>query len=539
MPRVVTGYIPSSVYLRSSYRTKQYPTLTNDQGIKHHHMIVPTPDMVLGKGAPSLLMPSSSGSAATSSTLPTSSPYRNKYELNLQCDSPVGLYNIPQQRTSQAFSSLDDIDAMVVQQQLNSSPVTRLEAAAGNYPSLERSARKKFRNEQQQHHHPQRELPALPKTNLPPPPPRPNPDERNRSMEDLHKLEATHGRQKMQYREITDNNSNTWSGGGPYPLPPSVNRTTLLPGQTYPEPQPANGPLNLGMVASIQDVLFNTKLSGDNNNKKDFSNNVGAVSNNGADPPPLYPKQYHQVVEQRRRSLLNNHNESPAVNRKVKPLLATPPLSATSAALTSPLLSTSIATASPPLPPSNLDSSFDNSNSTTATTTPTLMNGDSGGLKYVPYRETTKPFEMSDFYKYSTKYRKSASSLKSGESESSDRSSTTSSGGSSQPPPEVPARSAAPPPPPLISSAAVISSPHAPPIPSTSSPAKLLPPPPPPKNSLNTHTSNTSLADAFSSEMLAWYNTQNTPVKSAASNSTKTSSSSSSSAAATKPATLV
>ena len=27
-PKVVQGYIPSSVYLRSSYRTKQYPTLT-------------------------------------------------------------------------------------------------------------------------------------------------------------------------------------------------------------------------------------------------------------------------------------------------------------------------------------------------------------------------------------------------------------------------------------------------------------------------------------------------------------------------------
>merc|ERR1712130_826126 len=31
---------------------------------------------------------------------------------------------------------------------------------------------------------------------------------------------------------------------------------------------------------------------------------------------------------------------------------------------------------------------------------------------FVPYRETSKPFEMSDFYKYSTKFRKtSASSL--------------------------------------------------------------------------------------------------------------------------------
>ena len=42
---------------------------------------------------------------------------RSKYEVpNLQMDSPVGLYNIPQQRTSQAFSSMDDLDAMVVAQ---------------------------------------------------------------------------------------------------------------------------------------------------------------------------------------------------------------------------------------------------------------------------------------------------------------------------------------------------------------------------------------------------------------------------------------
>ena len=45
-------------------------------------------------------------------TLP-SSPYRNKYEVpNIQTNSPVGLYNIPQQRTSQAFSSMDDLDGM-------------------------------------------------------------------------------------------------------------------------------------------------------------------------------------------------------------------------------------------------------------------------------------------------------------------------------------------------------------------------------------------------------------------------------------------
>jgi hypothetical protein len=32
-PKVVTGYIPSSVYLRSSYRAKQYPTLSTTSSI--------------------------------------------------------------------------------------------------------------------------------------------------------------------------------------------------------------------------------------------------------------------------------------------------------------------------------------------------------------------------------------------------------------------------------------------------------------------------------------------------------------------------
>ena len=50
-------------------------------------------------------------SPATSTASKTASPYRNKYEVpNL--DSPVGLYNCPQQRTSQAFSSMDDLDAL-------------------------------------------------------------------------------------------------------------------------------------------------------------------------------------------------------------------------------------------------------------------------------------------------------------------------------------------------------------------------------------------------------------------------------------------
>merc|ERR1719187_2060817 len=125
-PRQDSGYIPSSVYLRSSYRAKQYPTLSTGSSKTHTHRH-------------SQFEPHSSAHA---STLP--SPYKNKFELNAGCDSPVGLYNCPQQRTSQAFSSLDDLDGLAAM----SGPTTaRRDPATSNshYPSLERSARKKQR----------------------------------------------------------------------------------------------------------------------------------------------------------------------------------------------------------------------------------------------------------------------------------------------------------------------------------------------------------------------------------------------------------
>jgi len=108
-------------------------------------------------------------------------------------------------------------------------------------------------------------------------------------------------------------------------------------------------------------------------------------------------------------------------------------------------------------------------------------------MKYVPYVETTKPFEMSDFYKYSTKYKKSKNG-----SESS--SSTSSSNDNNNRPPELPAKN---------------------------SPAKGTappPPPPPPKKISSLSTSeqvvSKDLGDAFSSEMLQWYkNNQQRPKK--------------------------
>ena len=130
----------------------------------------------------------------------------------------------------------------------------------------------------------------------------------------------------------------------------------------------------------------------------------------------------------------------------------------------------------------------------------------------MPYRETTKPFEMSDFYKYSTKYRK-AQSESSTSSNESPRNSTAAH------PPELPAR------PPHPQSPAKGSLPPPPPPPPA--PIKKLPHPPD-----SGHSDTDSVGDAFSTEMLAWYNTQQ---------KTKSNGSSSASASANnnKPATLV
>ena len=664
-----TGYIPSSVYLRSSYRTKQYPTLSSaaagspnstnvaahiarqhhqihslqqhqQQAQMHHH-----PHRPQSTSSSNLDMVDAAGRSAT---LP-SSPFRNKYESHLtQCDSPVGLYNCPQQRTSQAFSSMDDLDAMVQSaasgsmssrrssaahmpppppmtaalsshpkhQQQMQFPMVRLEAAAaassGNvYPSLERSI---VRGNAKPYKMANRELPALPtqqddhlrKNSAPPRPPpvgiKPlkTATELARSMEDLDVLEAAgiRGRSKMNYREVGAMNggdsvsladamlnklnmaahrqqqhqthphhlrnneeypphlspaaatatpvvaanhagvasapvpagatanavgSHNMLGirpletGGPYPTP--LTSATLLPGQTYPEPAVATA-----SIASLQDVFYNhhahhqrqvSALSVAVASSSKQPTTVPSVVQGGREegpPPPLYPKQYHHVVEQRRRSGLGEPlggsasngmpvpprsivSESPAVNRKVKPVMSTPP------APTTPTSSSSSSAAAPPLPPTpsssvkrhnQLDESFENVPAIASSLEDSPTKPGAAANKFVPYRETTKPFEMADFYKYSTKYRKaSASSLKDGvegsghESASNDsKRSSTASGGSSghhsaaglpAGPPEIPARANS----------------------NSNAPAASGPPP-----------LKADLGEDFSSEMLAWYNKQ-------------------------------
>ena len=330
--------------------------------------------------------------------------------------------------------------------------------------------------------------------------------------------------------------------GGPYPTP--LTSATLLPGQTYPEPAVATA-----SIASLQDVFYNhhahshhqrqvSALSAAvaSNSKPMTSSGGGGGGEDSGPPPPLYPKQYHHVIEQRRRSGLGEPlgsangmpvpprsivSESPAVNRKVKPVMSTPP------APTTPTSSSS-SSAAPPLPPTpsssvkrhnQLDESFENVPpiASSLEDSPAKNQQQSGAAaKFVPYRESTKPFEMADFYKYSTKYRKaSASSLKDGvegsghESASNDsKRSSTASGGSSGHhsaagvqliPPEIPARA-------NINSAAA--------------------------------TGKADLGEDFSSEMLAWYNKQRVVTPAGGSGSSAGSASTAPSDP-NKPATLV
>ncbi|XP_063608539.1 FERM domain-containing protein 4A-like isoform X4 [Penaeus indicus] len=80
-----SGYIPSSVYTRSQYRSQQYPTLsTRSQSVPADEGRVPHP-------------------RTTNGAYPVPDPGI------VLAETPGGLYNIPQQRTSLACHSLDDL----------------------------------------------------------------------------------------------------------------------------------------------------------------------------------------------------------------------------------------------------------------------------------------------------------------------------------------------------------------------------------------------------------------------------------------------
>lgn len=82
-----SGYIPSSVYTRSQYRSQQYPTLsTRSQSVPADEGRIPHPRITSING------PAYSGVDPALT------------------ETPGGLYNIPQQRTSLACHSVDDLD---------------------------------------------------------------------------------------------------------------------------------------------------------------------------------------------------------------------------------------------------------------------------------------------------------------------------------------------------------------------------------------------------------------------------------------------
>ena len=510
------------MYLRSSYRTKQYPTLSTRQS---------------GPVKAVWSQEAADHQHHRAQTLP--GPFKNRFDANSGCDSPVGLYNCPQQRTSQAFSSLDDLDGLAGM----GPPPSRRPDTASHYPSLERSARKK-----QSHASSAAIMEPTAKVE-------------SRSMENLEVLENAGARGSARARgrgpvadtlaarekalddlvyrtnkttlKNTDEYPSTTAGfddvDGSYPaLPLPARRTTLLPGQTYPEPVSAGPNLltHSHTVSSLRDALATptaSRLISNFNHTytvharkvettfglNDSVRTHSVIASDNESPklpqrlnagdevkPPLFPKQFYNKQRHSVNSLHDN-SESPAVPRKLKP---------------------SPASQSPAHSLPNQSAQLNESN----TSFDTVASGDGGGVaggggasnppppSFQPYRETSKPFEMADFYKYSTKFRKaSASSLRSTESDSphvlgsesprsgsgSQRSSTS----RESVPPELPTK------------------------PGTGTVSAV-----PAVARLPAAGKEESLADAFSTEMLAWYEQkQTTKAGAAAANSSG------------KPATLV
>ena len=391
--------------------------------------------------------------------------------------------------------------------------------------------------------------------------------------------------------------------GGPYPAL-SHRNSTLLPGQTYPEPSLAKSHHAMGTlqevfyhremrlaaavaanlsppISSTDQNIHHSRVSLSSNNsssqRKDIvhsaplpppkqnsyqhkmSNHGGHANIKEESPPPLFPKQYHQVVEQRRRSGLDRptatavppkptppvasgdseRDQSPAIDRKSKPSTTSnnctnsnvPTASSvenSQSQTSTSTLTNSVATENSVTSLSSLDTTLVSQHSSSSDCANNNVQGTQGlQPKYVPYKETTKPFEMSDFYKYSTKFRKtSASSLpQSDSSGGADESSPRSSTASENSPPELPLRPNA-----ISSGKPNLLNIGAPQEIENRNSKTQIPPPPPPKTALdvkrssmssnssgstlaatvvNTNTNdNNSLADAFSSEMLDWYNTQ-------------------------------
>jgi len=322
-----------------------------------------------------------------------------------------------------------------------------------------------------------------------------------------------------------------------YPLPLPARRTTLLPGQTYPEPAAAATPLpamhHSHTVAALREVFSPHRASsrqthlvharkvettfGLNDSVHTHSvidaatNHMAASSPHIVSPPSLVattsnvvPLTSHMATPPSHMSTPLSHMSTPSSNDSDEPKPPLFPKQYWQRQHGSPWADTSLDSPAvprklkPPVPlPSSVDTPTQDTSVDTVVSPADHPTGHQGS--FIPYRETTKPFEMSDYYKYSSKFRKaSASSLKSTESDSPD-SPRSGSGTASQRsstsresvPPDLPAR-------PVLAVPAVV---RLQPNPGQGSKESLH------KDSLvhHPHGSKESLADAFSTEMLAWY----------------------------------
>ena len=507
-------------------------------------------------------------------TLP--GPYKNRFEANSGCESPLGLYNCPQQRTSQAFSSLDDLDGLAGL--MGPPQVRKSTEATSHYPSLERSAKKKqkpgmnhtgamsavnMQHLQAQQHHLQdpskpdsRSMENLellenagargsvrPRNRMSQGGPPTNQETlaaREKALDDLvYRTGQTTLKNNEEYPPPQTSSSSSAAGGfddvdGSYPaLPLPARRTTLLPGQTYPEPVSA-AHTNLlthaashhaSAVTTLRDALSPPRVVTNYNhtftvharkvettfglndsvrthsvinNDSHESPTLPQRHNHGGEDvkPPLFPKQYYNSVKHRQHgSPMTEHNESPAVPRKLKPSLSTASatLNFNHSVMNSP-------------GGSGVASDLNNSSFDTTETNLSHSSGSGHAVSgYVPYRETSKPFEMADFYKYSTKFRKaSASSLRSADSDSpklggseSPRSAGSGSQRSSTSrdsvPPELPTKPSS------------LAGGHPMPGSTNSGTVSAVPAVARMPGRAGAGDDEESLADAFSSEMLAWY----------------------------------
>jgi hypothetical protein len=239
--------------------------------------------------------------------------------------------------------------------------------------------------------------------------------------------------------------------GSSYPaLPLPARRTTLLPGQTYPEPlssgtnillahshtvsvlreafsPPAVGRLGAAAATAYQPPPHHahhhhhhhlhhhnhtftvharkveTTLAGQLESASG-GRILPVISNEKSDSPglarrpqqqqqqeeelkpPLFPKQYYYSVKQR----LGENSDSPAVPRKLKPTVSLSP--STSASLSPGQAMAGLRAASPQSLNNESNSSFETGGGHASD-----QAGHPSG--FLPYKETTKPFEMADFYK--------------------------------------------------------------------------------------------------------------------------------------------